>query len=298
MKVQFLKADVESHALDNVVAGLIQWAPSGTVVCHGQADVVVVPAIGRRDHVLRRCREAKAAGQRVVLHQYVLRTSMTPFCLDWLDVWQSVDLVYSYLPLTEWAAAEGFELPCAVYEAPLGVHDIFRTVASFRTPKVDILTSGRGWLTESVRECVLAARANGLQAEHLGTGISKSRALKSHAGLSLWDLRNLYRECRAVSGLRRIEGFELPAAEGACVGARPILFDQQHYRRWYDGFGLFITEGPRGMVLQQLQDLLAVDPRTGVSSVTRLTWEEREIARKRFDWMPIAANYWQLVKEI
>lgn len=290
MKFCFLEPDIKTHAIDGVVRNLTQWSTVTVVRDWQSADVVAVPIIGRRNHALALTGQLTAAGKKVVLHQYVLRSSMSPKLADWLPVWEQCEFIFTYLPLREWAMEEDLILPCFIHESPLGVDDAFMHNDSMHEQRVDILTSGRGWLTESVRECVLAAEANGLRAEHLGTGLNASRKVVQHSGLSTFEVRHLMQECRAVSGLRRIEGFELPAAEGACVGARPILFNKSHYSNWFGDVGVYITEQSREGVLAELTERLP--------TVERLTVEEREWARRRFDWFDIAQRYWQVLSRL
>jgi hypothetical protein len=78
------------------------------------------------------------------------------------------------------------------------------------------------------------------------------------------------------------------AAEGACCGAVPVLFDTPTYRKWYAGIGLFIPEdGPTETTLA-LQKLFSSD-------VPRLTPVEIMRARERFDWANIVPPFWKNV---
>src|SRR5207253_7002977 len=107
-----------------------------------------------------------------------------------------------------------------------------------------------------------------------------------YSGLSDIQLATLYAQCHYVSGLRRIEGFELPAAEGLLCGARPILFDRDHYRNWYGSLAEYITESDRPGVVAQLVDLFGRQVRT-------VTADERNEAVRRFHWPTILNGFWE-----
>ena len=91
-----------------------------------------------------------------------------------------------------------------------------------------------------------------------------------------------------MSGLRRIEGFELPAAEGLLCGARPIMFDRPHYRDWFNKWAIFIPEGNREEVLQSLIDVFQQEYRP-------VTLEEIAEARQLFDWQSIINGFWRYI---
>ena len=83
----------------------------------------------------------------------------------------------------------------------------------------------------------------------------------------LWDIS-------AGKELRRIEGFELPAAEGLLCGARPILFANSSGYDWYKPWGVFIEETDRAGVIDQLEAIF----RRGAQLVTS---EERAAADRK-----------------
>ena len=149
-------------------------------------------------------------------------------------------------------------------------------------------TSGSSWLTESVRECCNAARRVGGRTFHLGPKVSQNSYITCLKGMSDEYLARLWGSCKYVSGLRRTEGFELPAIEDLVCGTRPVLFDREHYRGWYGDFAEYIPEGSRAEVTDSLEKLFRGRYRT----VTRA---ERDEAIKRFDWRPIINRFWRRV---
>lgn len=100
------------------------------------------------------------------------------------------------------------------------------------------------------------------------------------------ELAPYYSTSQYVSGLRRTEGFELPAVEGLFCGARPILFDTPNYRQWYEPFGIFIYEGSRQEVIEQLINIFQ-------GPYQPVTEEEIAVAQGRFDWQRIIGGFWE-----
>jgi glycosyltransferase involved in cell wall biosynthesis len=99
-------------------------------------------------------------------------------------------------------------------------------------------------------------------------------------------LAELYATSTWVSGLRHVEGFELPAAEGLVCGARPLVFDQPGMREWYRGLGVFVAELQGEKLIRLLTELFHQSP-------LPVSQEEREEALRRFDWERIAKGFWE-----
>lgn len=287
MNVYVTPPEVTSRSLRRVADALVRYAPPGiTVVAHRQqADFLVLHAIGRLAHLQREIADLVAQGQRYAIVQYVLRSTLQPHSGPWLPVWQGAAVVWSYLDLRQALAEDGIQAPYwAFYHAPLGVDaTMFRPPVPRPRPYV-VGTSGQSWLTESVRECVLAARLVRRPAFHLGMPL-RDGAVVCATNLSDADLADRYGQCAWMSGLRRIEGFELPAAEGLLCGARPILFRRSHYVQWYGDIGDFIEETDRHGVIEQLVDLF----KTGGRPISA---EERALAVQRFNWPRIVGDFW------
>ena len=224
--------------------------------------------------------------------QYCLRSTQRPSTMSWAPLWSEAEVVWSYYDLARMSAEENcirFEEPNWYY-SPLGASTtVFRD-----EPKYDrhftILTSGYVAESETVREAAEAVRrVNGSQF-HLGPDLHLNSGVQVRYELGISDerLAAAYRSSQFVAGLRRVEGFELPAAEGLLCGARPIMFDRDHYRHWFDGFAEFIPEGTYQEVADALEKLFREGPRP-------VTPEEREAAVERFNWETIANGFWEKV---
>lgn len=291
----YIDRPTESRALGRIADALQRYAPTDTefVADERAADLIVLQIIGRQDTVRARMHEILLRKQRYAVVQLVLRSTKRPSTVGWLDVWRHAAVVMSYYDLHAAILDDGFvldakELQPTFYLAPLGVDTtLFQPyIESPPLPRSQLVaTTGASWLTESVREAQLAARQIGQDAWHLGR--VESRGIRCYPNVSDEVLVKLYSQTRYVSGLRRLEGFELPAAEGLCCGARPILFEQPHYRRWFGPWAEYIPESPsRQGVIDALVALFSGPYRS-------VTPEEIDAARQVFNWETIGGGFWR-----
>jgi glycosyltransferase involved in cell wall biosynthesis len=175
------------------------------------------------------------------------------------------------------------------YHAPLGADPVvFRPWPSVprNTP---LFTSGYVAEAEAVRECEEATRRLGLKMFHLGPDLGFKPHVRWRNGINDAILSQIYAQCQFVAGLRRIEGFELPAVEGLFCGARPVMFDAPHYRRWFEDLATFIPEGDFEQVVRSLEHVL--------QNESGLTVEQYQLARERFDWANLVPPFWQFVQK-
>lgn len=281
---------LNSHALQRVHYALRAYAPAHVKFTDrlDDADVVILHVVGRHNSVTAACEEIKRRGKRYAIIQYCLRSTMQPDTGAWAVVWRHADVVWSYYDLYHLCDEDGTPKWFNFYHAPLGVN------SSMFSPMKEgveaqrqyvICTSGDGYLSESVRECYKAAVERcGLKVIHLGPEL-KVPNLPCRNHLTDSEVANIYRSCHYVSGLRRTEGFELPAAEGLLCGTRPILFEQPHYRQWYGQWGIFIPETSREKVIDTLEFIFR--------HYHPVTHGEIVAARKLFDWNRIITEFWE-----
>lgn len=186
----------------------------------------------------------------------------------------------------------------AFYHAPLGVDgEVFRGNGHDRD--LGVMTSGTvaGPEAESIEEVADAAWACGLKVVHLGPrqvvgmNIRNEYTWKSIDGVQDSKLAEYYGRCKWVSGLRQIEGFELPVIEGLACGARPIVFDRPDMRRWYDGLAVFVPVCHGNELVNRLVDIFLTDPEP-VSDA------ERALVLERFRWSSIAKGFWSRLLEV
>jgi len=275
------------RALRRVKDALIHHAPADVefVSRAKNADLVVLNVIGRQDKMRHVAEETLIRGGRYAVIQYCLRSTLRPSTVGWVPLWVNAETVWSYLDLSLAIRQDGgSKVPWDFYYAPLGADPgVFRKQRRKRT--YVICTSGSGALSESVKEAIVAARRVNRKVAHLGPELNRE-GVDCFSGLTDSELVDLYNQCEFVAGLRRTEGFELPAAEGLLCGARPIMFDQPHYRQWYAPWAEFITEGDRSSVIDSLEALFRREVRF-------VTDKERATAANFFDWRPTVAEFWR-----
>lgn len=275
-------APAGNHAIRRVRNALVRYAPAWVSVVDDprKAELRVLHVNGRLE---RQLALARGAGSVAVI-QYTVRRTQRPNTASWLPLWRGARVVWSYLDLAALMREDGTKGAVGHYLAPLGADpEIFQNRTD--APRFyKVCTSGT-WLTEGVRECCLAAGRLGRHALHLGEELN-SALVDCRTGLTDLSLADLYSRCEFVSGLRRTEGFELPMAEGLLCGARPVTFDQPHYRRWFGSMADYVQESARNDVADQLTALFREGPRP----VTQL---ERESAVELFSWERVVRGFWE-----
>lgn len=281
-----------SHAMYRVVDALKKYAPKHVriVLDEQQADVVLLHVIGYPE-TMKKVQQLVSAGQQYGLIQYCVRSTQEPSTEKWIGPWQAAHVVWSYYDLPALLAEDKVRaaLP-SFYMSPLGVD-----AQTFRPYDVKkkflIFTSGYVPESEGVLECMEAARRAGGKVFHLGPPDDRygDHVTCSH-GINDTVLAQMYSACTYVAGLRRGEGFELPAAEGLLCGARPVLFDKPHYRQWYEPWGVFISEGSFEEVVESLRLMFEATKTAGVISVSAT---ERDMVVERFDWEAIIQGFWR-----
>lgn len=251
-------------------------------------DVVVLFVNGIIDHQTALAQRCLDRGQKYAVVQIALRTTRQPLPSQWFDIWRRAQTVWSYYPLLKWMEEERSHLAFDFYHAPLGVDSQVFTAEPAVARDVLVCTSGARRSQESVAECDDAAVALGGTVFQLGNEFNMRARTHYAVGITDAEVAAWYRRCRWVSGLRRHEGFELPAAEGLLCGARPVLYDKPHYRCWYDGLADFVREGQANDVTRDLVALF----QTGGRLVTAA---ERERAKNLFNWETICRGFWERV---
>lgn len=279
----------EDWVLRKVLWHLASYAPGSVEIVdkEADADLVVLHVIGRRDATHRRTRRLLDRGQRYAMIQYSLRSTMRPHTSSWLPLWRGAVVTWSYYDLEARCAEDWTPFDFRFYYAPLGADsEIFWPRKKER--QYVIGTSGHSAVTEGVREAAFATKRVGRSMLHLGLELNRGPDIVCKSGVGDDVLASLLSECDFVAGLRRTEGFELMAAEGLLCGARPICFDRDHYRQWYEPWAVFIPEASRDEVISSLEAVF----REGAQPVTE---EERLAASERFDWQSIIAGFWERV---
>lgn len=292
MKV-YLTPPQPNRGLERIATALRKYAPPNVTIhtFPRNNDLTIIYAIGRRDAVDRQVEKILKAGKRYAIIQVCLKSTMSPDPWDWVDIWRSAEVVWSYYDLEE-ALRTGEYFKFAVcqlpnfYHAPLGADASVFQMHDGWTHKYKVLTSGLSRLSESVRECHLAAAEVNEVSCHLGAKLNLGDAVECVYNIDDLELSYLYGQCEFVSGLRRKEGFELPAVEGLLCGARPLVFDNPDWRWNYGPHAEYLQETDRQGVVDQLVELF----KRGARPVSA---EEREQAVERFNWKTIVEGFYE-----
>ena len=274
-----------SQAMWRVANALRAHAPDCVQIVNRvkDADVEVLHVIGLDAIAYARAHPER----RFVTIQYCYKTAGHPDPTWWMPLWEQSRMVWSY-----------YDLPAPrFYHSPLGIDAPFLE----NHPPVardSAMTSGfvHGFGAEAIEEFTRASEAVGLRSLHLGPAPLNMQYFpagwKSVFGCDDRDLANHYRRSRFVSGLRWVEGFEMPVVEGLSCGAIPICFDRPEARRWFDGFALFVPETADSDALTA-----AIAAEMAAHRYSSLSPERVAAARERFSWATIAGGFWTRLLE-
>lgn len=224
-------------------------------------------------------------------------TAVIQYCTNkaepkmWWPLWERASVVWSYYDL-----AAFMPRGANFYHSPLGIDPPFlERMGNIGPRSIGVVTSGyvSGNGAEAIEDAAQAASLAGLTTTHIGpSGVEVSRPFpkgwRSLFAISDAHLAEVYQRARWVSGLRYVEGFELPAIEGLSRGARPIVFDRPDMRQWYEGHAVFVPECSGPPLVDALRWVFSEQP----LPVTR---EERETVVAKFDWGIIAEGFWSAV---
>lgn len=277
----FMDISFQSYGIQRVTDALDANMPSGVTRVHDvtEADLILLHVVGRNQHVTQQAKEIIQAGKKYAVIQYVLESSRNPKAEDWLPLWGSAKVVWSYYDLASKISAP-FKLG-NLYHAPLA-SDPNLFIDTKQEKKYIVCTNGDTYRDECLGEVHLAAYASGGVVAHIGRGYANPIVTPIVAPNDE-ALRDVINQCSYVSALRRKDGFEIPAVEALLCGVRPIVFDTPNYRQWFDGLADFIPEGSPKIVTESLQKLFKTSPKP----------VDVEEARKRFDWKIITEGFWQ-----
>lgn len=284
-----------SRAMDRIVNKLVTYSPGHISIVDTieAADLVILHVIGFPE-TEQSVKRLKALGKKYAIIQYCLRTTQNPNTADWVPIWADAELVWSYYDLHKLCEEDGVkfpEKPVFLY-APLGVDEgVFNSGFVPTKHHYKVLTTGTLAPFEAIDLVNQALEPGDVQC-HIGHLEMKPETFNDQVveyfeGISDIRLAQLYRQTEFVCGLRRVEGFELPAAEGLLCGAIPILFDKPHYREWYGDLGaVFIEEGSDEHIVEQLREVF----RNGANF-----YRDKILlanAKERFNWQSICSVFW------
>jgi hypothetical protein len=279
-----------SRGIHRVADALERYAPDWVEIVQEptEADLVVIHTIGHGSLDLKiTCDYA--------MIQYCLLTTEDARPEAWLPIWKKARAVWSYYDLKEYLSsrlsnAYSESIAPNIYCAPLGVDtEIFRPSTPLRKHYL-IGTSGYIAETEGVLECYRASTTLGQKHFHLGPpeiNLGPNCSYMLHVTDEV--VADRWSQCSFVAGMRRIEGFELPALEGLMCGARPIMFDAPHYTRWFKEHAEYVPEAAPEEVYQSVLEIVS-------KRVRPVTLAERTQVAHQFDWKTLVTGFWEAVR--
>lgn len=287
MNVHVVTSPNFSRAMGRVEKALRVHAPDRVKFTSlERSDLTIVQVVGyEASSLIWRLQEE---GRRYAVIQYCLRTTQRASCADWIDLWRGASVVWSYYDLKELCREDGVGNSFEHYDAPLGVDPVAFSDRPTALKIFALLSSGYVAYSECVGEAVAATAALQRRQFHLGPDLQFPSHVTHRLGVDDAYLARTYRACYYVLGLRRVEGFELPAAEGLLCGARPIVFDRPHYRRWFGPWAEFIPEGTSEQVTESLKKVISNTPKP-------VSQKEREGASELFSWPRVVRGFWQRI---
>lgn len=286
MKVFVEPTGLHSPAMVRIANALKRHAPKnvGFTKARDQADLVVMYVIGV--DALAEGKRLTAAGRNYAAVQCCLKGTGGSTA-DWAEFWSQASIVWSYYDLHKFTPTALFNF----YHAPLGVDSAFSSVQPCDDKTILAITTGHvdGPDAEAISEVWSACEYLGGRAYHVGplpAGMPRPRTWEASQGITDEALANLYRRAHFVCGLRHVEGFELPAAEGLACGARPILFYQRDLAQWYGSLAMYVEECSGAKLIDSLTRTMILGKDAPVTHIERMS------AIQTFDWERLAEGFW------
>ncbi len=276
---------LHSRAMLRVATALATYAPPSIQIVDDprQSDFRVLHAIGPGLF------DGIDENQPHAVIQYCLKSAGMDE-MYWSLVWQRAHLVWSYYDMSDFGGNTLFNF----YHAPLGVDPAFaQKKLNGQARDIGIMSSGyvSHPAAEAISEVAWAGFAAGKRVLHLGPSKVEGMITTPPGWMSVMNvndeaLAEFYSHTEWVSGLRHVEGFELPALEGLACGARPILFDRPEMRQWYDGHATFIPECDGQDLVERLTDVVQ-------QTAPSVSEKERAQVLHDFAWERIATGFWE-----
>ena len=203
------------------------------------------------------------------------------------ELFENAMLVYSHMDLKPIFPDINF------IRGAWGCHtDVWFGLADRNNSKYQILCTGEIAKTEGIEECVFACDNLGVKMLHVGPNFQyKNFSYTTTSNLTGEQMRTAYNDCKWVSGLRRIEGFEKPVCEGLLCGCRPVCFDTPLYRYWYGDLARYVKEGTD---IETYNDIVKVMK----EEYEPVTDTEKEFAIEKFGWKNVAKRFWLKINNI
>ncbi|HET7099048.1 MAG TPA: hypothetical protein VFI61_02350 [Patescibacteria group bacterium] len=288
MKV-YSESSRDDIAISRIINAVKKYAPDGVEFVKGdeEADLIILYVYGFRRHTRYNTERLHKAGKKYAIVQLCVRSTPNPKTEDWLPIWEKAEVVWSYYDLPELCREDGNPTNFNFYYAPLGVDSaVFKETKSERKFIVASTGSGSRFSLECKNEVISAASGLGTIFQ-LGVGEDSSSISYSN-NMDDSALATYYSQCKFVSGLHKIEGFELPVIEGILCGARPICFDTPNFRHWFDGLAEFIPQDRN--ISENIRGIFT-------KGAKQVSDDEKVYVKNHFDWKAITGGFWKMLEK-
>lgn len=295
LRVHLAPTGLFSPAMTRIADALTLHKPANVEIAPSResADICLLYVINR--DAIPFCEDLHRRGRHYAILQCCLDTSGASR-EEWAETWENSSLLWSYYDLRGRA-------PNVLYSS-LGVSSPF-----IDYPMVNclghrlrrVITSGHvsGPGAEEIDLVWQAARKMKIDITHIGSTrvIGAGDRPIDSTGVNFTghitddQLAFLYSSSEWVAGLRYVEGFELPIAEGACCGALGIAFAQPAIIDWhgncydYPPYNLSEHESTE----TNYRELCSIFEYPRIQPPPP---EALLDARQRYDWAPIAREFW------
>ena len=292
MKIYNKDISFKSPCYPKIKKALADYAPDGVSFVDNidEADIAILHVNGRYRQFKTFADDMLKKGKKYVVAQYCLKSTRRKLARYWGGLWRNSHMVWSYYDLPRTLKSEGASWTISnFYHSPLGADENTFTLSGDEQRSRIVFACGtreHSLDNESLSEIAEAADKSNRYMYHLGPDLNLGWRVLSETGISDQELASRYRRCAFVSGLRKVEGFEVPVVEGLFCGCRPIVFDKPHYRMWYGPWAEFIPETSREEIVNNLTKLFSY----GAKVVTQ---EERRAAVEKFSWKNIITGFWK-----
>ncbi len=280
-----VSSSIPARSIQRITKALATYSPVEIVNDAREADIVVHTVIGVGNFAATPIDQIianeVANGQRYAIIQCCLMSTEEKRPDFWKPLWEGADCVWSYLDLRAFAPTYSFNF----HYAPLGVDTVFYDRNLPR--EITMVTTGYVAESEGVREVSEAVRRVGGIHVHVGPNFNLGDHSQTMFEVNDETMARLYSRSKYVAGLRRDEGFELPAAEGLICGARPIMFDAPHYRQWFGVNSDYVPEDNFEVVTSAIESILRNPP--------YVSGPEKESAAGKFNWSKVVGQFWNRV---
>jgi glycosyltransferase involved in cell wall biosynthesis len=253
------------------------------------ADIQILDVIGKGSLEFLQCK-------RYVFYQHCYLSSDDASIENWSPLFRDAVMVATYMDLPRVMGYRDGEHNFNFYRTAYGADP----EAFYKTSDAKVFTAitiGYVASTESIGEVYDAVKAAGGKQIHVGKNLGLGYNCKTVEGISDSELTKLYNQSLYVSGLRKMEGFEIPIIEGLLCGSRGICYNKDHYSHWFEDLVEYIEEDNYAEIglysdktREQLVELFTKPYR-------EVTDSEIEHVKEKFSWETITKAFWKRLEE-